>query len=214
MTLLRLVLPISIALSMARGSALFTNLGPGDSSVTGYVGTQAGAGVDSTAIQFVATATGSLAQVLIPFGDTIGSANFGLYADNSGQPGALLEGWNDVTVPTVSTPVTAAFQPLTTIVSMLNPLLISGDTYWFEASVPLTAAGGFDWNESSVATGGIWAPLGGPGGPWTQFFATSGQAALELDSIPEPAAGALLGAGLLAMVVLGRRGKPEPTGRV
>ena len=76
--------------------------------------------------------------------------------------------------------------------TLLRAVLTAGDTYWFERSVPFTAAGGWDWNQSSVdPTGGIWAPVGG--GPWTQIFASGPP------TIPEPAPVGMLGLGLLAI---------------
>jgi hypothetical protein len=57
----------------------------------------------------------------------------GLYADSLGQPGTLLEAWT-VAVPNTcqtSSSLLCDPPPLTTLTSILNPLLTVGARYWF-----------------------------------------------------------------------------------
>jgi len=128
---------------------------------------------------------------------------FGLYTDSSGAPGTLLETWIDVTVPT-------SLPNLTTLTSVLHPLLSSGSTYWFLESNVVGASGrsiGWDANNQSIA-GGVWT--GTSPGSVSQINPASPAPAIELDSaaVPEPASWLMVAAGLIGSVYWRRRSTP------
>ena len=148
-------------------TVLYTNLGPGRSyKPTGYW-TSPSAGAATVGVTFTATATGPMGTALLAVGSVNGSLMFDLYADCSpsggctGAPGALLESWTGVSVP--STGYDASSQrwalPLITLTSAVNPVLSAGRTYWLLATgnattVPNTVS--VFWDRGIVGTGGTW----------------------------------------------------------
>ena len=191
--------------SASFAGVLYTDLGPGHTFGGAYTAA-GGTGVIQFGTTFTATSSGFLSQVLVPIGDDpLQTLTFDLYADNgAGQPGALLEAWSNMTVP--------QFTALFTVASVVHPLILAGDAYWFTATSPNIPANGtnfgLQWGDSPVlSSGGIWAPDGSGG--WANIFNTapniSPQAGIELDSVPEPASWALFGVGLATVLARRRR---------
>ena len=186
---------------LAAGPVIYSNLGPSLS----YLNNGVGAGSTSPfglATTFTATGSGQLLQVLVPVEDTHGTVGMGLYADNGGKPGALIEAWNNIVVNnTFASPA-----PLVTTASVLQPTLTAGSTYWFFV---LSAAGnpntdGLEWgNSSQISSGGDW--FGGPSNVVLQF-PTSPPPAIELDAVggaiaaPEPGTLALFTTALILIL--------------
>jgi hypothetical protein len=207
---------------------LFTNLGPGqsfDSGLFQYVQIVGGnpANILSIGTKFTATASGNLAQVLLPVADSLGVASFFLSSatgvGNTGL-GSILESWINVSVPTSPTSLS-----LLTLASVADPLLASGTTYWFfevsanTGTVLCTPDGvtcpssgvspskGVFWRNALLGTGGFFE--GNPTLMNTpqEFAASAVPPAIELDtnvsppsnSVPEPASVLLLAGSLLGL---------------
>lgn len=208
MKTLQSVLLLCLAASHpAAANVLFTNLGPGDSYNTnlfdGYV-TANSANPFSVATDFTATATGSLGTLLLPISDDNGYVSLGLYTDSSGQPGTLLEGWTDISVPTTRTDI-----PLLSVTSLLNPVLSIGITYWLVVTSPATispippSSPALGWDASNqVSTGGIWVGNFAFPTPLSQAFPDSPAPAIELEATPEPATWIMLACGLIVVVTM------------
>lgn len=99
---------------------------------------------------FVADTSGSLDTILFVISNVTagpGQVTVGLYGDQAGQPGLLLESWT-FAPPTLF--------PLTSLPSTLFPVLSEGDRYWFLIS----DVGGMSVNL-------IGNDLGIPGGFWS-----------------------------------------------
>jgi hypothetical protein len=201
---------LTVASTFFAGSSfagvIYTNLGPGYSYGGAYTAA-GGTGVIQFGTTFTATNSGPLSQVLVPVGDDpLKILTFDLYSDNgAGQPGALLEEWSNIAVP--------QFTALVTLESVVDPLILAGDAYWFTATSQNIPANGINfglqWADSPVLSGGgIWAPDGTGG--WANEFNSppnvENQAAIELDTpTPEPGSWALFGFGLATVLAKYRR---------
>jgi hypothetical protein len=182
---------------------IYSNLGPGNSFGGDYTSVHPTLPF-SDAVRFVAGTSGALADVLVPVGDVNGLLTFDLYQDSGGQPGTLLESWTNVTVPT-----DPLIPTLLSLTSAAQPFLSSGTQYWFVAtSAPIVVSPSFGlfWSASTqVSSGGFWSSTNG--GPFTGSVDLV-PPAIRLDSnsaAPEPATWAMLGCGLLGLVVRRRR---------
>jgi hypothetical protein len=93
--------------------------------------------------------------------------------------------------------------------SILNPTLSAGSQYWVEVSNSMNRLffDGFGvYADDSGAPSYLVEANTGSG--WTTYTSTPAFFAFEVDSLdstPEPAAGVLLGAGLLALVAMRKR---------
>jgi hypothetical protein len=188
---------LCLALGQLSAATLYSNLGSGDSYSSGaWTTTSSGSFSDGTV--FTAAGTGALATVFVPIADANGSLAFDLYADSAGHPGALLEHWSSVTVPTSFVSI-----PLLSLASVANPVLSSGSIYWFVATSAATLTG-LSWDQSNqLSTGGIWV---GSGTSLTQILTGFPPPAIKLVSaVPEPTTWVLLAAPLAAMLWFRRR---------
>jgi len=124
--------------------------------------------------------------------------SLGLYTDSNDQPGSLLESWS-ITVP--GFPGT-----LTTIPSVLNPVLSAGTQYWFVVTVTDAQKNKLAWYENDQnVSGGVWA--GNSLDQMLNFVSGSPMPAIELNTVetsavPEPAGGTLLVMGLAGLAML------------
>jgi hypothetical protein len=126
-----------------------------------------------------------------------------LMADNADSPGAAIESFNFVgfslgALGNNNAPVK--------VTSVLQPTLLAATRYWFTVSSSLNFA--IVWNNNTTGDTNDQAVSSDGGATW---FAPSGMTpgALEVDSpavgTPEPSAGLLAGAGLMAVWWLKRR---------
>lgn len=174
-------------LTSARAGTIFDNIGPGfpGDSPIGYESIQSYLGTS-----FIATGSGPLLQVINDAFDETSSLTVtaGLYTNSGGEPGALLESWN-VALP--------AFDTLTTLNSVLHPVLTAGSQYWLvygPNAINLQWSGNDEGIIDEVWTGPTLTGLSGGADP---------QLGLELvSSTPEPATGVLLSGALAALLGL------------
>ena len=103
--------------------------------VTGAANVSCGlSGTNYIAAPFTLPATQSLSNISLALAYVSGSngVTVSLTNNSSGVPGTVIESWSVSNLP-VTTP-----EPLTTVVSKLNPTLQAGQTYWVEVE-PLAA---------------------------------------------------------------------------
>lgn len=79
----------------------------------------------------------------------------GLYTDVYSRPAALLESWTVPVIPTCCGSVPAAVPPVTTLVSVLHPLLTPGTRYWFVMNLG-TQNTVYWWYNDQGINGGLW----------------------------------------------------------
>ena len=138
-----------------------------------------------------------------------------LVADSNGTPGTALESFHfaEASIPEPTGGCVPCGPSLSgTIVtgtSVLNPTLLAGTQYWIEVGSPGDASGySYIWNHNSLSPQrtGVEAF---ENGSWT-FEANIATPAFDVNSldsgtVPEPAAGVLFGAGLLALAAMRKR---------
>lgn len=179
----------------AHAQVLKSNFGPGDSFNAGtsyvIVGTGSFISYQAISVTFVPSATAPLGSVDLGANRNLGTNSYviSLSVDNGGQPGALLESW------TTTLPGSGV---VTSLTSVVNPLLDSSTTYWLtlEAGAP-NAFGGWAFNDQGdtghflqSSSGGAWVAQGGT----APVYRINGAGA----SAPEPGSVALLGLGIAA----------------
>ena len=182
------------------GLLLFVGHASASVLFTSYVGIDVGGSTttsDYEGIQFTATGSGSLFQVTVsPFAlDATGPVIWPLtlYTDSAGEPGTALETWN-ISVPGFGTgPITVA--------SVIQPTITGGDVYWLVVQNTTQASiADMGWENYNGDTGGLWTAEFGTLNTMIQDFPTEALAGAELDTVPEPASSALLGAGCLVLL--------------
>jgi len=174
---------------------------------TSYVGNDAGGSTttsDYEGIQFTATGSGSLFQVLVsPF--AFGATNpvtwpLTLYTDSAGEPGTALETWDISVTGSGVVPII--------VTSVVQPMITAGDVYWLvvQNTTPgsITAMG---WENYSGDLGGFWIGDFNTLNSMIQVFPTEGLAGAELTTTPEPGSSILLVAGGLILLGIARMRK-------
>ena len=167
---------------------------------TSYVGNDAGASTttsDYEGIQFTATGTGSLFQVMVsPL--ALGATSpvtwpLTLYTDSAGEPGTVLETWNISVSNSGTVPIMVA--------SVVQPMITAGDVYWLVVqNTTQTSIADMGWENYSGDTGGFWTAEFNTLNTMAQAFPTEGLAGAELTTTPEPSSSALLGAGCVVLL--------------
>jgi len=79
----------------------------------------------------------------------------GLYTDLDGAPETLLETWTVPVIQTCCGSLPASVPPLTTLVSIVHPLLSSKTKYWFVFNIG-TGNTAFWWFNDQGVNGGLW----------------------------------------------------------
>ena len=175
---------------------LYNNLGPGN---TWTINREYDVNSDFMASSFTTSGSGNLLDVSIPLFSLNNPVELGLYTDSGGKPGTLLENWS----------VTAPGFPgiLTTFASVQSPFLSAETEYWFVIDVAADQKLNLAWyqNDEGV-TGGIW--IGNSLDSLIEALPNSPAPAIQLNSttastVPEPAGGMGLAAGLGAMAIFG-----------
>jgi hypothetical protein len=147
---------------------------------------------------FTTTAGGSLSSILVDIlsDEGLPTPSAGLYTNSSGEPGTELESWS-VSVPSASS--------VTTLYSVLNPSLSPGTVYWFVFTLPMVNGSDFTWKENDESVdGGPWSSLSSVNS-LLQANAELPDPGIEVNSVPEPATGAMLAFGALVLSLCGRR---------
>lgn len=149
----------------------------------------------------VAQNSGTLTQLALGVGESTPlSITAGLYTNNVGQPGTLLDSWT-FTAP-------ASDKTLTTLDSVLNPTITQSSEYFLVLSGPGIAI--VDWAQSDVSGGGYWSGATLTGLNHVSFqtnalgFSLNGTPAVA----PEPGTLTLLALAALATLGAGRRLNP------
>jgi hypothetical protein len=205
----------ALTLAMAQcifGNTLYSDLGPGDSYQSIPWGGSGASGGNYMGFSFVASGSGSLNSILVPFasvGALPASVQISLYADSSSAPGLLLETW---TALLSGNPIHTPNQtiPLLTLTSIENPILTAGQEYWLIVAPTLEGVG-YAANSQGV-----------PGNLWFGFNLGSLQKlegtalAMRIEGVPEPGSLTLFGVGGVSLMALGciRRAAIAKAGRV
>jgi len=211
---------LTVGCGVLRAGVVYSNFGNGDaySAGNGLIVTSDSSAGSSVAVSFVPTANYTLTSIelvatdIIP--DDLNSAALGIFADNGGQPfGAALESFTLGPLGQFGETV-----PVTTVTSLLQPLLLANTTYW----VGLEAAPGdlIVWNQNTTgATGfsqtdgsGSWSASSQFQGvveidgtlPPVGFTSSANFTASEAD-VPEPRAFWMMALGLAVIARTGRR---------
>lgn len=190
-----IVLCFGLCAAGAEASVLYTDLGAGntyeesgDSTTPQYMGAP-----------FVATASGTLLDLLLPIAESgPGTVDIGLYTNSGGEPGTALETWTGVSIYDSF----AGQAPLDDLVSVVQPALISGSTYWVVVN---STSEDLAWDDDSIGIlGGTW--FGSAVNDLGQAFPDDYASALQVDgtskATPEPGTIGLIGLGLLGMAVM------------
>jgi len=144
-----------IPLHLSAASIIYSNISgafPGKSVDSQYAITGGFAG-----ITFTTTGSGNLANIVTDLSQTSSTTQLtaGLYTELYGAPGTLLESWSVPVIPTCCGSVPASVPPLTTLVSVVHPLLSSGTKYWLVLNVG-TGNTAFWWFNDQGVSGGLW----------------------------------------------------------
>jgi len=202
-----------LCVSVASAGVIVSDFGPGESySASGGLGIhgaivlpQGTVPAVSYAAAFTPTSTVEFGSVVIAaLGLDIGSAPdlvVSLDADSNGTPGSVLESFSFP--PSDFSGSVSEVSEVLTGTSVLNPTLVAGTQYWIQvSSADLNAI--YEWDNNSLSPGqyGVEQYMNGS---WS-FLSDVLTPAFEVDSLdptpaPEPAAGVLLGIGLLALVL-------------
>ncbi len=206
---LRLLLAIAVfGLPCLAGTILFSNLvGPGDLYGPDGVGIGHTPAFPPISPQFLTYATpfsvqadSRLLSIEVPIGVISGpnQAGAALLSDAGGMPGAPIETFLLTNLPTQSGPT--GF-PLLQVQSALNPVLISGQRYWFSAT-----GGGITfamWTltlfEGDPMDGGASRIEPPPGGWMIGTGTRTGAMRVIGDPVPEPGSWILVTLGLVPL---------------
>jgi hypothetical protein len=208
---------------------IYSNFGTDDTYATGagMVVTNDGMAWSSVALEFIPADNYNLTSIEFVASDIMAGdpgITLGIFADNNGEPGgAPLESFS------VSGPLGAfgTIVPVTTVSSVLQPLLLADTPYWVGMQGPvgglviwnqnIAGSDGFsstdglgNWSASSLDQGVVEidgtvnndVPPPPPPPPPPPALDTSDQ---SFPQVPEPSALWLTVSGLIAMLALGRR---------
>jgi len=150
----RLILCL-IPLHLSAASIIYSNISgtfPGKSVSSQWTTT---GGFEGTT--FTATGSGNLASIVTAVSQTSSTTPItaGLYTDFYSAPGTLLESWSIPVIQTCCGSLPASAPPLTTLVSIVHPLLSSGKKYWLVLTVG-TGNTAFWWFNDQGVNGGLW----------------------------------------------------------
>jgi hypothetical protein len=182
----------SVAMLPAQGAVLFSNLGPGDT-----FNTASGNVIDNNqyvASNFTASETASITSLRLALRSSSASAFdliVSLRSPGSFPTGSVLESW------TISgSSLSQSTAQIETLISLTNPLLTSGETYWIRLESQVASPSRFVWHMNSTGDQGI-AISQTQGTSWLSGpFATAPAFEVNGSAVPEPSAALLLIGGL------------------
>jgi hypothetical protein len=179
----------------------FNDFGPGQSfnqdaswAVTGSL-----YGDYTFAPEFTSAASGSLYNIIVAIGSYVPSiVNLTLFADNGGTPGTVMETWTGVSLPSSLDITPVVF---TNAVSGVS--LVAGQNYWlaFTAGTPRTQEG---WRVNSIGLNGPLSFSTDGGMTWPPALPAI-LPAFSVEVTPEPVPMAVLGLGVVPLILLRRR---------
>jgi len=181
----------------SRADTIYNNLGPGN---TWIVNREYDVNSDFMATLFVTSSGGNLATVITPLFSLNNPVTVDLYTNSAGQPGTLVEAWS------VSAPGFPG--QLTTLTSVLNPLLSANTRYWLVIPVTDIQKLNLAWYQNNQGLdGGIW--IGNNLDALIQAEPASPMPAIQLNStssspVPEPCTMLLFCSGLVGLAAYRR----------
>lgn len=225
---LPLLLALAFGQTILRADPVYTNFDDTDSYSTGagLIVTNDPMTGASVAVAFTPTANYNLTSIEFAVSDLMpddsSDVTLGIFADNGGLPGSSpFESFT--ATPTGMFGDTVL---VTTVSSILQPLLYAGTQYW----IGMNAAPGdmIVWNQNVTSANGF-AESDGQGN-WSAADSLQPQGALEVDGtlsaiqpvdttdaagspVPEPGVWTLMAAGLATLVMLRRRRRAVPAPR-
>lgn len=198
--------------SALRADTIYTNFGAGQAYASGSGVNVAdgtndysvaeeftpGANYDLTSVEFVATTQNASNSVTV-----------GIYADNSGVPGATALESFTYTPPSGPLGTLGNLVPVISVSSVLNPELLAGNNYWLVMDGAPSES--LFWDQNSSGTFGLVETNGTPGnwlvnptnpnaGETNGVFEIDGRFVSGGPTIPEPGAWLLMASGLAVLL--------------
>jgi hypothetical protein len=195
---MRLVLVLITVCACADAATIAGNLGPGNTFQTGTSNSWAtgDGGNSGNAVAFMVPAMSNyrLDQILVAdnwFGGS-SSLDVGLYMGSDPNTAILIESFS---IPTSATSQFAS--TLFTLPSLLQPVLLAGNTYFIEETIPdcgtsssCATTWGWQWNDLTPPQTGFYSEFGGAS--WFLETDVTPAYAVNATAVPEPASLLLL----------------------